>query len=88
MLAIDDNASIFCARVMRGIWSIASALTWRAAIRAMRSWFLAGQRKLMSVAPDVSWSASVALGGCTFNSTSAAAHRAALSPTIVAPAFT
>ena len=29
MFAIDDSASIFCARVMRGTWSIAIAVTLR-----------------------------------------------------------
>ena len=28
MLAIDDSASIFCARVMRGTWSMAMAVTF------------------------------------------------------------
>ena len=45
MLAIDDSASIFWARVMRGTWSIASAVALRAARRSMSALFLPGHRK-------------------------------------------
>ena len=88
MLAIEDSASIFWARVMRGTWSIASTVTLRAASRSTRSLFLPGQRKLMSTAPGFSRSTSSALGGCTLSSTSASDHSAAPSAVTVAPALT
>ncbi len=87
MLAIDDSASIFCAREMRGTWSMAMAFTLRAAMRSIRSLFLTGHRKLMSIAPAFSRSTSSAVGGCTFTRMSAAPQRAARSGTTVAPAF-
>ncbi len=42
MFAIDDSASIFCAREMRGIWSTAIAVALRAASRCTTSVFLPG----------------------------------------------
>jgi hypothetical protein len=58
MFAIELRASIFCAREMRGTWSIASAVALRAASRWMSSWFLAGHRKLTSVPRSCKSSAS------------------------------
>ena len=87
MLAIDDSASIFWARVMRGTWSMAIAVTLRAASRSTRALFLPGHRNEISTAPGLSRSASSWLGGWTFNSTSAADHRAPGSLTSVAPAL-
>ena len=49
MFAIDDSASIFCARVMRGTWSIAIALMPRAASWLTSAEFCAGYRKLINV---------------------------------------
>jgi hypothetical protein len=58
MLAIVDSASIFWARLMRGIWSTARAVVPRAAIREISSSCFAGHRKLMTTAPGRSRSAS------------------------------
>ena len=88
MFAIDDSASIFCARVMRGIWSIAMAWTFRAARRSMSALFFTGHRKLMSMEPGFSRSASSGVGGCTLSRRSAVDQSAAVSGTTVAPAFT
>ena len=58
MFAIDDSASIFCARVMRGTWSIAIAVAFAAAIFSTSSLFFPGHKKLINVAPGRSSSAS------------------------------
>ena len=77
MLAIDDSASIFCARVMRGTWSMAIAVTLPAASRSTSALFLPGHRKLIRVAPgrsrSASWTSSVGCcsGGWTFRTMSA-----------------
>jgi len=88
MLAIDDSASIFCARVIRGTWSMAIAVAPRAARRSMSAAFFPGHRKLISTAPALRRSASSGLGGCTLSSTSAPDHSAAVSVAMVAPALT
>ena len=41
MFAIDDSASIFCARLMRGTWSIARTVSLRAASRSEQRLVLA-----------------------------------------------
>ena len=51
MFAIDDSASSFCAREMRGTLSIASTVSLRPASCCMSSGFCAGQMKLTSVLP-------------------------------------
>ena len=58
MLDIEDSASIFCAREMRGTASMASTVAPRAATCSSNARFCAGQKKLMRVLPVVSRSAS------------------------------
>ena len=58
MFAIADSASMRCARVMRGIASIASTVALRAASFSTRSLFCAGQMKPISIAPGFRRSAS------------------------------
>ena len=52
MLAIDESASSFCAREMRGTLSIASTVAFLAASCCNSSGFCAGQMKLTSVPPS------------------------------------
>ena len=72
---------------------MAMAVTFAAASRSTSAWFLPGHRKLMSVAPGRSRSASCTpsagcvSGGCTFRTMSAWPHSSRVSATIVAPAF-
>jgi hypothetical protein len=92
MFAIELNASIFCARVTRGTWSIASTVARRSPSRCTSSWFAAGQMKLTSVADGCSRSASwcpsavSSSGGRTFSTISASRQRATVSLTTRAPA--
>src|SRR6476619_2166897 len=52
MFAIDDSASSFCAREIRGTLSIASTVAFLAASACSRSGFCAGQMKLTSAPPS------------------------------------
>ena len=52
MLAIEESASIFCAREMRGTLSIARTVTFFAARLCSRSGFCAGQMKLTRIWPS------------------------------------
>ena len=52
MFAIDDSASIFCARLMRGTMSIAMTVAPLAAARLSRSPFCAGQKNAISICPE------------------------------------
>jgi hypothetical protein len=86
MFAIDDSASSFCAREMRGTLSIASTVARRAASCCMRSGFCAGQMKLTSTPPSRSRPTSSAFVARTLKTRSAIAHNAFRSATISAPA--
>ena len=86
MLAIDDSASSFCAREMRGTLSIASTVAFRAASCCSRSGFCAGQMKLTSVPPSRSRPTSSRLGARTLKTMSDVAQSLARSSTISAPA--
>ena len=81
-VACDDSASIDCARVIRGMDSIANATTPWAASRSIPAWSVSGCRKPIRTAPVRSFPASSTVGFCTLTTTSAS-H--ALSAT-VAPA--
>ncbi len=76
MLAIDDSASIFCARLMRGTMSMATTVAPRSATSFRSASFCAGQKKLISVWPWRSSFASFSSGPRTLTSTSAAATTA------------
>ncbi len=86
MLAIDESASSFCAREMRGTLSIASTVAFLAASCCSSSGFCAGQMKLTSVPPSRSSATSSAVGPRTLNTMSDIAHNPAPSATISAPA--
>ncbi len=94
MFAMADSASMRCARVMRGMASMASTVTLRAAMRSMRSLFWAGQKKLMSAAPGLMKSDSCTvvpgrnMGWRTLRMTSDSTHTASELSAIVAPADT
>src|SRR5687768_11272671 len=84
MFAIDDSASTFWARLMRGMQSIAIALTFCAARRSTTSGFCAGKMNETSSAPArIRW-ISCGSGARTLATTSAA-HASSVG-TIVAPA--
>ena len=86
MLAIEESASSFCAREMRGTLSIASTVAFLAASCCRRSGFCAGQMKLTSVPPSRSSPTSSLPGPRTLKTMSAFAQRRARSVTISAPA--
>src|SRR3954468_24843973 len=86
MFAMEESASSFCARDMRGTLSIASTVARRAARSRSRSGFCAGQRKLTSVWPSRIMRTSSAFGARTLKTMSAPDHTAAASGTTVAPA--
>ena len=52
MFAMEERASSFWAREIRGTLSMASTVAWRAASCCSSSGFCAGQRKQTSVAPS------------------------------------
>ena len=87
---MDDSASIFCARVMRGTDSIEKVVTPRAASFAINSVLRAGLMKVTSVEPVWSKSASSpagpVCGSRTLTTMSALANRSFTSPRTVAPA--
>jgi hypothetical protein len=64
-----------CARLMRGMQSMASTVALRSARMSMRALFWAGQKKLMRWPPRLSWRASSGVGGRTFKTRSASAQR-------------
>src|SRR5919197_920166 len=74
MFAIDESASSFCAREMRGTLSIASTVAFFAASASMSSGCCAGQMKLTSVAPSRSITTSSTSGGRTLKTMSAVTH--------------
>src|SRR5689334_23974289 len=86
MLAIDESASSFCAREMRGTLSIASTVAFLAASACMRSGFCAGQMKLTSVCPSRISVTSSGLGARTLNTISAVRQIVPRSGAISAPA--
>ena len=67
---MDDNASSFCAREMRGTLSIASTVSPRPASLCMSSGFCAGQMKLTSVVPGLSDAISSGSGARTLKTRS------------------
>ena len=71
-VAWDESASIDCARVMRGIDSIANAVTPREPRRSMPSWSVSGWRKPISTWPSRSLPTSSSLGLRTLATRSAA----------------
>ena len=86
MLAIDDSASSFCAREIRGTLSIASTVAFLAASCCRSSGFCAGQMKLTSVPPSRSRPTSSPFGARTLKTMSDVAQSRALSATTSAPA--
>ena len=94
MLAIEESASSFCAREMRGTLSIASTVAFFAASCFRSSGFCAGQMKLTKVVNEVVnevppsriSATSSALGPRTLNTMSEADHSAAAVSTMPAPA--
>jgi hypothetical protein len=86
MLAIEESASSFCAREMRGTLSIASTVAFRAASSRSSSGFCAGQMKLTSVCPSRIACTSSRLGARTLKTMSAPDQTDAASATTVAPA--
>jgi hypothetical protein len=74
---IDDSASIFCARVMRGTNSMTNVVTPFAASRSISSGLRPGFRNETSTTPErsrsASWPAGIAMGSRTFAITSARA---------------
>ncbi len=86
MLAIEESASSFCAREMRGTLSIASTVAFFAASACINSGFCAGQIKLTSACPGRIRPTSAVLGARTLKTMSARDHRLAASATISAPA--
>ena len=77
MLACELSASIFCARVMRGTSSIATALTSPSARRRTRSMSVQGDKRPINNVPGRSASSSsppnsaLTIGARTFKTTSA-----------------
>ena len=86
ILLCDDNASMDCARVMRGTRCMLSAVTRRAASTSSTSRFRAGCRKLIRIAPSLMACASSTDGGWTFRIMSAFPRIPAAASTTVAPA--
>src|SRR5262245_16980819 len=86
MFAMDESASSFCAREMRGTLSIASTVVFFSANRFMRSGFCAGQMKETSVAPGRMSPTSSGEGARTLKTTSDLAHSDAASAAMSAPA--
>jgi hypothetical protein len=85
-LAIEESASIFCARDMRGTLSIASTVAFFAARLFSSSGFCAGQMKDTSVCCSRMASTSSGPGARTLKTMSARDHTAAASGTTMAPA--
>jgi hypothetical protein len=73
---MDDSASIFCAREMRGTMSIATTVAPRSAASFSIASFWAGQKKEISVCPLVRRATSDSSGSRTLITTSTAADSA------------
>jgi hypothetical protein len=86
MLAIDESASSFWAREMRGTLSIARTVAFFAARLFSSSGFCAGQMKLTRIWPSRIACTSSALGARTLKTMSASDQTAAASGTTFAPA--
>src|SRR4051812_16386005 len=86
MLAIDESASSFCAREMRGTLSIASTVTCLAASSCSSCGFCAGQMKLTRTWPARIDLTSSALGARTLKTMSAPDQTDGASGTTFAPA--
>jgi hypothetical protein len=86
MVAWEERASIDCARVIRGMDSIANATTPRSRSRSTPAASVNGCRKPMRIVPERSESASSALGVATRTTPSAPSRRCAWSAR-AAPAF-
>jgi len=85
MLACDESASIDCARLIRGMASIAKLVTPALAIARMPSALVSGPRKPMSTLSESSRPISSALGAATL--TTRSAPRATVASSIIcAPA--
>jgi hypothetical protein len=82
---MDESTSIFWAREMRGIWSRASRVAPRAAMRLTRSPLVAGWTRQISHWSLRSRSVSVVSGGRTLRTRSAWAHRVSASAQMEAP---
>ena len=88
MFAIDDSASIFWARLIRGTMSMASTVMPLAFMRASSSSLAAGHTKETRVLPSGDASTSCIVGSRTLTTTSAALHSAAAESTTSTPAAT
>ena len=86
MLAMDDSASIFCARLMRGTMSMASTVMSLAFIFSSCSSLEAGQTKPIRILPSGAASISCAVGSRTLTITSAFFQSSAAEDTISTPA--
>ena len=85
MLACEESASIDCARLMRGIASMAKLVAPVAAIARTPSPLVSGPRNPIKVVPEPSRAVSPASGAATLTTTSAPSASPA-SSVIVAPA--
>ncbi len=86
MLAVEDSASIFWAREIRGTMSMATTLAPLSLQVSSISSFWAGQKKLIRVWPWRSRSDSSFCGSRTLTTTSACSNTASMLSTIVTPA--
>ncbi len=86
MFAIELSASIFWAREMRGMLSIASTVAPLSVQVFRSSGFCAGQKKLIRVCPDRRSSTSFSSGARTFMTMSALSQRSAAEETTSHPA--
>jgi hypothetical protein len=86
MLAIEESASSFCAREMRGTLSIASTVTFLAASACRSSGFCAGQMKETRTWPSRIERTSSSVGARTLKMMSAPDQAEAASATMRAPA--
>ncbi|MNC86431.1 hypothetical protein D3C83_20930 [compost metagenome] len=86
MFAMEESASSFCAREIRGTLSIASTVTFRAASCSINCGFCAGQMKLTTVWPGRISSTSCADGARTLKTMSDPNQTRAAPSTISAPA--
>ena len=86
MLAMDDNASIFCARDIRGTASIAMTVPPSLAACSSRSGFPPGLKKLISVLPGPMRDSSSSPGVLTLATISACVHSVSASATTPTPA--
>src|SRR5947207_2263733 len=79
MFAIDERASSFCAREMRGTLSMASTVAFFSASACISSGFCAGQMKLTKVVPSRISATSAVLGARTLKTMSAPSQTRAAS---------